>query len=316
MRFGLYYCNDLVRCRMMPISTGDFLIKLRAPQMTLTMLMGTASMTSMAALAHGLGHTYHWSFVVFVRIVLTFILALMVGRYLNVRPIFFGPRALWTRSIFGTISIACNFYAITHLSVTDALTLLKTSPIWVSIIVAVLNKRAHTVPIWCATAIGFAGVVLMEQPRFDGHLFPILLALCAAVFIACAQVSMTYLKHLPTISIVTHFSGCATLFTFSIFLYSHTWAALPLPQLDWTTGRWLLLMAAFGTLGQVWITTAFRKGNPLLMALVSLCSIPLAATYDYFVWDRTLDMTQAAGIALIVLSIVICSRETIKQRTL
>ena len=154
----------------------------------------------------------------------------------------------------------------------------------------------------------------MEQPRFDGNLFPIVLALCAALFIACAQVSMSYLKNLPTISIVTHFSGCATLFTFGIFVYCHTITGLTLPTLEWTSAKWLLLMAAFGTMGQVWVTTAFRKGNPMLMALVGLCSIPIATTYDYLVWDHTLGGVEALGIILIAVSIIICSRETIKQR--
>jgi drug/metabolite transporter (DMT)-like permease len=278
------------------------------------MFMGTASMATMAALAHGMGHTYHWSFVVFSRIVLTFVLALIACRILKTRPIIFGPTALWTRSIFGMISIACNFYAITHLTITDALTLLKTSPIWVSIIVAVLNKRAHTAPIWIATLIGFVGVVFMEQPRFEGNLFPITLALFAAFFIASAQVSMSYLRELPTVTIVTHFSGCATLFTFCIFLITQFIGNEPLPNLHWESGRWLLLMAGFGTLGQIWVTKAFRKGNPMLMALVGLCSIPIAATYDYLFWDRTLGIMEITGILLITTSILICSRETIKQR--
>lgn len=282
--------------------------------MTFTMLLGTFSMATMAALAHGMGSTYHWSFIVFVRIALTFLLALFLGRLTGVRPIVYGPRALWARSLFGTISIACTFYAITHLRITDALTLLKTSPIWVSIIVALLNKRAHTAPIWIATAMGFLGVLLMEKPHFNGDLLPIMLGLFAGLCIACAQVSMGYLKHIPTINIVTHFAGCATLLTFCILVFLHGVQTLPLPDLQWVSGKWLLLMAVFGTIGQVWITTAFRKGNPMLMALVGLCSIPIAVAYDYFFWERTLGIMEISGIVMIALSILICSRETIKQR--
>ena len=155
----------------------------------------------------------------------------------------------------------------------------------------------------------------MQQPKFEGHVFPITLALCAAFFIASAQVSMSYLKEIPTINIITHFSGCATLFTFGIFVFIHSTDALPLPNLQWESGRWLLCMAAFGTLGQIGVTKAFRKGNPMLMALVGLCSIPIAASYDYLFWQRTLGLIETAGITLIVVSIFICSRETLKQRS-
>ena len=261
-------------------------------------------------MAHGLGSDLHWSLIVFTRISLTFVLALMACRFLKVTPIIFGPRALWYRSGFGTVAIVCNFYALTQLSVTDAMTILKTSPVWVSVIVAVLNKRTHAAGIWIATALGFAGVVLMEQPKFEAQLFPILVAVCSAFFIASAQVSMGYLRQVPTLAIVIHFSGTATLTTlviFAVFGFDSTTQASVAGA-----APWLVAMALFGTLGQVCITSAFRDGNPMLMAFVGLMSIPLAALYDYLFWERMLGGLELAGIGLIAMSIILCSRETMK----
>lgn len=274
------------------------------------MLLGAGSLATMAAMAHGLGNDLHWSLIVFARISMTFVLALIASQILRIRPVILGPRALWYRSGFGTVAIVCNFYALTRLPVTDAMIILKTSPVWVSVIVAVLNRKTHATAIWVATAVGFLGVVLMEQPKFEAHLFPIMVAVCSAFFIASAQVSMGYLREVPTLAIVIHFSGTATLTTLAIFLMvgldSVTQSALSdaLP--------WLAAMALFGTLGQVCITSAFRSGNPVLMALVGLMSIPLAATYDYVFWDRTLGGSELAGIGLIAASIVLCSRETVR----
>jgi drug/metabolite transporter (DMT)-like permease len=295
-----------------PFPTGTAPIDTETRKNVLTMLGGTFSLATMAALVHGLGEHYHWTFVVFIRISLTFFVALVAARILGVRPIIFGPKALWTRSIMGTIAMVCNFYALTHLTITDALTLLKTSPIWVSIIVAVLNRRMHSPTMWLAVAIGFAGVVVMEQPKFEGNAFPISVAVFSAFFIASAQVSMGYLRKIPTLNIVIHFSGCASLATLLIFLITDKSPSLD--ALAWQDARWLLVMAVFGTIGQVWITTSFRKGNPMLMALVGLSSIPLAALYDYIFWKNTLGIIETAGIGLITISIMLCSRETIRQQ--
>lgn len=274
------------------------------------MLLGAGSLATMAAMAHGLGDDLHWSLIVFSRISLTFVLAMIASRFLKVMPVILGPRALWYRSVFGTVAILCNFYALTHLPVTDAMTILKTSPVWVSVMVAVLNRRAHGAAIWIATALGFVGVILMEQPRLDAHFFPIVVAVCSAVFIAAAQVSMGYLRQVPTLAIVIHFSATATLTTGIVFL-AFGLESTTRTGLDGAV-PWLAAMALFGTLGQVCITSAFRDGNPMLMALVGLLSIPLAATYDYLFWERTLGGVELVGVGLITVSIILCSRETMR----
>ena len=295
-----------------PFLHGAPCIDTSTKKTTITMLGGTASLATMAAMVHALGENYHWSFVVFVRISLTFILAISAARVMGIRPIVFGPKALWSRSVFGTVAIICNFYALTHLTVTDAFTILKTSPIWLSIIVAVLNRRMHSSAMWLAIAIGFSGVVVMEQPKFEGNAFPIAVAVFSAIFIAIAQVSMGYLKQVPTLNIVIHFSGFASITTLLVFLIGqHT---PTLESLQWEQSRWLLAMAGVGTIGQVWITSAFRSGNPMLMALVGLSSIPLAATYDYVFWGNLLGPVQASGVGLIVIAIVLCTRETTRDR--
>lgn len=306
-------CNTYANSRIIaPFPAGAAKIDTSTRKTVLTMLCGTFSLATMAAFVHGLGEQYHWTFVLFIRISLTFFVALTAAAILRVRPVVFGPRALWSRSIFGTIAMTCNFYALTHLTITDALTLLKTSPIWVSIIVAILNRRMHSPAMWLAVAIGFSGVVVMEQPKFEGNAFPISVAVFSAFFIAASNVSMGYLKQVPTLKIVIHFSGCASLTTFVLFLIVDKVPSLD--ALSWLDARWLIVMAVFGTIGQVGITTAFRKGNPMLMALVGLASIPLAALYDYMFWENTLGLIETAGIGLIAISIMLCSREMIREQ--
>jgi drug/metabolite transporter (DMT)-like permease len=266
----------------------------------------------MSALVHFLGETLHWTVVAFLRIFLTFLLALMYARATGVRPMIFGSKILWARSIFGSIALTSNFYALTHLSITDAITILKTSPIWIAVILAVIHRRGHQGKVWFAMGLGVAGVFLMEQPKFDGEWFPIIVTICSAFFIASSQVSMSFLHNIPTLKIVMHFSGCASIVTLCIMLFGQ--GLEPIRQVDWTGARWLLLMALFGTVGQVFMTTAFRKGHALLMSLIGLLAIPLAAMYDYLLWDKTLGWIEWGGIALITVSIILCSGQLVDNQ--
>ncbi len=269
------------------------------------MLAGTLSLASMGAVAHLLGESLHWSAVVFVRIFATFVLAMLYARIAKVPLVFNGPVPLWTRSFFGTVAIICNFYALTHLTVTDALTLLKTSPIWVGILTAILHKRSHSGRVWVSLVLGVAGVVMMEQPKFEGHWFPILVAVCSALFIASAQVSMTYLSELSTVSVVVHFSGFASLAAAGMVVATGAW------RYDGAyaggVGWWLVVLALLGTVGQVMMTNAFRRGNAMLLSLIGLLAIPVAVLYDFFLWDRRLGRMELAGIGLIAVSIILCA---------
>ncbi len=44
---------------------------------------------------------------------------------------FWRPRALWVRSLAGSFSLVCNFYALSTLPVADAVTLMNVQPLWV-----------------------------------------------------------------------------------------------------------------------------------------------------------------------------------------
>ena len=69
------------------------------------------------------------------------ILAMAAGK----RLVFFRPRKLWMRSIAGSISLVCGFYAMTHYPVSEVLTLTNMFPLWVAVLslplFAILGQR-------------------------------------------------------------------------------------------------------------------------------------------------------------------------------
>jgi drug/metabolite transporter (DMT)-like permease len=103
---------------------------------------------------------------------------------------------------------------------------------------------------------------------------------------------------------VAHFSGVATLVTLAVSLPvfdAGTASALIVPR----NAAALLALGAAGTVSQLLMTAAYRRGNATLVALVGLTQIVFAAIYDIVLFGHTPDGWKAVGVALIALGIVL-----------
>ncbi len=90
----------------------------------------------MTEFGHTLGATLHcdWRLIALARSVLMLCFALVLAVSSGVRLVFFKPVNLWVRSLAGSLSVVCNFYALYHLSAAEVLTLTNTFPIWVALL--------------------------------------------------------------------------------------------------------------------------------------------------------------------------------------
>ncbi|MEQ1519409.1 MAG: DMT family transporter, partial [Usitatibacteraceae bacterium] len=70
----------------------------------------------------------------------------------------FGKSHFW-RSAMGTVSLVASFYAMTELPLALAITLNYTSPIWLTILSALVLKERFRPRLLLAIALGFVGVV-------------------------------------------------------------------------------------------------------------------------------------------------------------
>src|SRR5262249_22794815 len=96
--------------------------------------LGSMAFATMAALAHGLATRCDWQTVAFFRAFLVFLFGLLLARLSGARLVIWRPGILWARSIAGSISMVCSFYAFAHLPIADVLTLTNTFPIWVALL--------------------------------------------------------------------------------------------------------------------------------------------------------------------------------------
>ena len=269
------------------------------------MLVGAVGFAAMAALAHGLSESLSWTFVTFVRMFVTLLIATATMLYRRSPIIVFGPRILWYRTIFGSCAMCCTFYALTHMPITHAATILSMNPIWIGVILFLVFKHRTPRAVWGYAALALCGVYLMHRPTFDSASFPMLIALAASIFIACAKVTLSRCGALPTPAVVLHFTGAASLVMLVVTLLNPGPIVLAGGTIPPNLWLGLIALGITGTIGQVLLTIALRRGHPTIVSLVGLSQIPMAATIDFLYWGRTLDLWHVAGIALIATSIIL-----------
>jgi drug/metabolite transporter (DMT)-like permease len=263
------------------------------------MLCGSFSFAVMGCLAHALGPYCDWPLIALARSVLPLVLALLLASAAGARLVFWRPRVLWLRSIAGSCSLLCTFFALARLPVSDVLTLTNMFPLWVALLSWPLLKEVPTVGVWLSSILGVAGVVLIQQPHFAEGNYATLAALVASVSTAVAMLGLHRLNGIDARAIVAHFSGVALLFSaVAVFLF-----ARPAPPYTMLTGPILLMLAAIGvtaTIGQLFLTKAFVAGPPGKVALVGLSQIVFGMILEVLLTERTFQPLTLLGIALVV----------------
>jgi drug/metabolite transporter (DMT)-like permease len=266
----------------------------------LAMLLACMAFALMGTLAHALGPTCDWQMIALARTGLALLLVLFFARGAGVRLVWWRPRILWVRSIAGSMSLVCTFYALTRLPVEAVFTLTNMFPLWVAVLSWPLLHEWPAPSVWLAVLSGVAGVVLIQQPHFAEGNFAVLLALASSFFTAVAMIGLHRLQELDVRAIVVHFSAVGLLFclgSFVLFEHKHSLTDL----LDGSTGLMLLAVGVCATVGQLWLTRAFAGGPPTQVAVLGLTQILFAMALKVAFLGEPFHRDTLLGIGLIAL---------------
>ncbi len=266
------------------------------------MVFASFSFATMSCVAHAYSSTFSWPLVALARIGITWLLACLLLACYRLPFLIRGTRELWWRSLCGSVGLTCTFYAVTHLPVTDQVTISATGPIWVTVILALVFRQRMPRSAWLHAALALTGVYVMYRPAFDAGSFPILVALLGAVAGAGAMVSLSLCNAIPNLSVVAHFSTCSSILCLGLCLFLPGDMVLK-PTAGFLLWMGLVPMGVAGTAGQVLITSAYGRGNPTMVALVGISGIGFAAFYDVLVWGYAFDLWKIAGVLLIAAAI-------------
>lgn len=265
----------------------------------LWMLCGCFSFAWMSQFAHSLRDNCDWRVVALARSALAFAFALALARLSGAELVFWRPPVLWLRSVAGSLSLLCTFFALAHLRTSEVLTLTNTFPIWVALLSWPLLQVRPSWAVWLAAGCGVLGVVLIQSPHLEGgSALAVALALTAALTSAIAMLGLHRLRGLHPWAIVAHFSGVATVFVLG------AWAVGPPVDLGFlaspAAGMMLVGVGATATVGQLCLTHAFTSGQPSRVSVVGLTQIVFAMGLDVLFTGPRFDLATLVGIALVV----------------
>lgn len=263
------------------------------------MLLGAFAFSGMATLTHALGRWCDWHVIATARTALALLFASLLTMQAGAQFAVLRPRALWVRSIAGSVSLVCTFYALPRLPVADVLTLTNVFPIWVAVLSWPLLGEAPGKGAWAAIAVGIVGVVLVAQPHLAADAtFPALVALTSSFSTSISMLGLHRLQYIDPRAIVAHFSAVSLVVCLGLLLFVPSRASGN--EFDVTSLSMLLGVGACATIGQIFLTKAFAAGPPAKVSVVALTQVAFAMLFDWLVEGHTFSAVSLLGIVLVM----------------
>jgi len=218
---------------------------------------------------------------------------------------------LLLRGFLGFSAMILFFYTITTIPLGVAITLNKTSPLFVSILAFFLLKEKMSPTALSALLIGFLGMIFITKPFEIGLDYQHFLGILGGFLAAAAYTTIKKIKDIyDTRVIVLSFMGMGTGVPLLLFLmapYVNVPEAFSFLFIEfrWDFGVkvWALILtlSIFATLSQFLLTKAYSFSKAGIIGVVSYTNIPFAIGFGYMLGDAFPDFWTFLGISLIVL---------------
>jgi len=209
------------------------------------------------------------------------------------------------RGFFGFVAMFLFFYTITVIPLGDAITLNKTSPIFVAILSFLLLNEKLTLFKTVGIILGFTGVVFVAKPNGFELDFPYFLGIMGGFFAAAAYTTISKIKHIyDSRIIVLSFMGMGSLLPLLLFFIA-PYLENPLIKefvLPTDIKSYLLIgfMAITATASQWLLTKAYSSPNLSMVATISYSIIPFAVFLGVLLGDSMPDSLTLTGIIMII----------------
>ena len=217
-------------------------------------------------------------------------------RVINIPRNSTGWLVLISRSVFGTIGLVLNFYAISHISLADSSIIQKLSPFIIIILSYIFFKEEMTRFQVFAIIIAFIGITLIIKP--SGNNIISMGALAALLGALCAGIAYTCVRYLGTHNI----SG-----EFIIFFFSSLSSLMLLPYLilDYRTMTYyqlsmLLLAGISATIGQYGVTLAYKFAAAKNISVFDYSQVLFSGIFGYMFFGEFPDFQSLIGYIIVI----------------
>lgn len=197
------------------------------------------------------------------------------------------------RSLFGTIGIIFNYYAIDNLVLSDANMLNKISPFLVVVFCALILKEKINLKQILAIIVAFIGALFIVKPSFDIRVVPYIIGFLSAVFAALAYTCVRMLGNKEEYyTIVFFFSTFSLVTVLPMFIYVYE----PMTTMQFI---YLILAGIFASLGQFGVTLAYKYAPAKEISIFDYSNIIFSAILSIFLFGVYPDKLSVVGYFII-----------------
>lgn len=215
------------------------------------------------------------------------------------------------RGLLGFSAMILFFYTITAIPLGVAITLNKTSPLFVSVLAFFLLQEHLSKKGVMALLVGFIGVLLITKPMSLSFSYEHFLGILGGFLAAAAYTTIKKIKHIYDARvIVLSFMTTGAVIPLLLFIVAPYIDApealsflfvdfhMPDSYMIWTL---ILAMGIISTISQWLLTKAYSLSRAGIIGVVSYTNIPFAIGFGYMLGDAFPDFWTFCGISLIIL---------------
>lgn len=205
------------------------------------------------------------------------------------------------RSVFGTIGIVSNFYAVDHLVLSDASLLNKMSPFFaVLFAILILKERINLFQLSSIIAAFIGALFVVKPTGLNMDIFPALIGLMGGI---CAGAAYTFVRAMGQRGV----QGPIIVFFFSAFscLVTLPFLIFQFIPMNFNQVLALLLAGLAATGGQFGITAAYCYAPAREISVFDYSQIPFAALLGFFVFGQVPDHYSWLGYFIICCTAIV-----------
>jgi drug/metabolite transporter (DMT)-like permease len=199
------------------------------------------------------------------------------------------------RAVLGITMLASFVYAVRRLSLAETYSVFLCAPLLMTALsVPLLGER---VPLrrWLTIGVGLCGVLIMLHPSSTGF---VSIAAAAAALSACA-----YALSAVTVRTLGRTNSSACMVVWFLLMAGAGSGLLAAPAWqrvaadDWV---WLAVIGLTGALGQYWVTEAFRRAPPAVVAPFEYSALLWGFGIDWVFWSVLPSAIVVTGATIVI----------------
>jgi drug/metabolite transporter (DMT)-like permease len=219
----------------------------------------------------------------------------MFGRWALLIPRRWALHAL--RGVLGVATLWFFVKSVSLLSLADAYAIFMSAPLLITALSVPLLGEHVGWRRWIAVFVGLAGVLIVLKPSGAGVVtLGGLAALVAAIGYALSVLTIRLLSRTDT-GPATVFWSLALITIMSGLLAIVGWVPLKLEH-----AGWIVALGLTGASGQYFITEAFRRAPPPVIAPLEYTALAWGMLFDLVLWSTVPGLRMLSGAAIIVAS--------------